>query len=65
MRRTICLIFLIIFLVTLPAVFICRGVSFGDDLFEIEAKIESLKKENNMLEKKLVQKSSTAEVFSK
>jgi len=63
MKKPIFLLITILFLIILPAIFICRGISFSEDLSEVEIKIENLRKENNLLEKKLVQKTSSAQIF--
>ena len=64
MRKPIFLLISILFLIILPAVFICRGISFSEDVLEVETEIENLRKENNLLEKKLVQKSSSSLIYS-
>ncbi len=63
MKKPIFLLIPILFLITLPAIFICRGISSSEDLSEVETRIENLRKENNLLEKKLVQKTSSAQIF--
>lgn len=64
MKKPIFLLITILFLIILPAILICRGISSSEDLSEVEIKIENLRKENNLLEKKLVQKTSSAQIFS-
>ncbi|PIQ70191.1 hypothetical protein COS55_03845 [Candidatus Shapirobacteria bacterium CG03_land_8_20_14_0_80_40_19] len=64
MKKPIFLLTTILFLVILPAVFVCRGISFSEDFLEVETKIENLQEENKLLEKELVQKSSSAVIYS-
>lgn len=65
MKRRILLILTVICFSVFMAFFVCRGVSAGGEMAEIEANINMLEKENLLLEKKIAQETSCAKLFQK
>lgn len=64
MKKILFIISTLFFLILFPALFVCKGVSFGEELGALENEINYYEKENSLLETKIAENSSCQKIFS-